>query len=103
MVAVVADAEVVVRGQFDALGHVWGDGEGGHGWRSRERGAVVLEGLEALEAFLADVLHFFAGGVEFGDDFGANAAHDVGAFCVRGVGGRNLGGDGEEFKLGGGS
>lgn len=98
VVAVVAYLKVVVGGELDGFGHSW---DGRH---VRNRGhvgatAVVLEGLETLEAFHADVLHLLAGFVEFGSDFGEDAAHDVCAFCVRCIGRGGLRGDGKEFKL----
>ena len=102
VMAVVTDAEVVVRGELDALGHV---GDGRHIWdlrharRGREFSAMVLQGLEPLETFQANVLDFLAGGVEFGGDFGGDATHDVCAFCVGCGGGWGLGGDREEFEL----
>jgi len=101
VMAVVAHLKVAVGGELDAFGHSW---DGGHRRHVGNRGhvgatAVVLEGLEALEAFHADVLHLLAGFVEFACDFGEDAAHDICAFCVRRVGRGGLGGDGKEFEL----
>lgn len=101
LVTVVADFEVVVGGELDAIGHIR---EGGHRGHIEDRGqvgttAVVLEGLETLEAFHADVLHLLAGFVKLGSDLGEDAAHDVCAFSVGGVGGGALGVHGEELEL----
>ena len=86
----VTHAEVVVRRQLDALGHIRDRRRLRslrHAWWGREFGGVmVLESLEALKTFQADVLDFLRGGVNLCGEFGANAAHDVCAFCVGGGG-----------------
>ncbi len=101
VMAVVAHLKAVVGGELNAFGNSWDGGYRRHVGNRRHVGAtaVVLESLEALEAFHADVLHLLAGFVEFGCDFGEDAAHDICAFCVRRVGRGGLGGDGKKFEL----